>query len=96
MPLGQSFHFRPHRTKELMQARERQLSLGLNPRGAQNHEAAIAGDGPGLGEQPRLSHPWLAPDDERTARRLDSVEKRGEEPYFIGSTDQPSAVMRPD
>jgi hypothetical protein len=90
----QSLHARPDRTEELMESRERQVSLGLHTRRAHNRETPVARARRRLRKQARLSHPRLAADNKRTARAFDSVEERGEHPYLVGSTDQPSEVAR--
>src|SRR6266540_4367298 len=64
---------------------------GQRPNAASREARCVSGKRCCLGQQPRLPHPWLAPDDKRAARAFDFAEERSQKSYLIVPTEQPSA-----
>ena len=83
-----------HRAKQLMQARESQMSLGLHSGRAQHREVAFACERGRLCKQPRLADPRLTPQDNCAAAVSDSTEQRRQQLDFGFPTEQRRKVDR--
>ena len=70
---GQVRHAEPQRAKQLVQARERQMRLGLHPGRDQHREAAFARELSGHGQEPGLADARLSGQHERGAAIADAI-----------------------
>jgi hypothetical protein len=81
--LGRTFANRP---QQLMQARERQMGLGLDTGRAEHSHAARMCRSHGLSDQTRLADTGLAMEHERLSVHGDVVEQRRQEVLFLKAT----------
>jgi hypothetical protein len=76
-----------HGTEELMEARERQMCLGLNPSRGQDSHAAPACHARGLEKQPRFADARLAVEHENLAVRGNLVQQRRQEALLFEAAE---------
>jgi hypothetical protein len=91
---GQVRHLGTQRAQQLMQARERQISLGLHPGRAQHHQTAFAGQVSRHREQPRLADARLAVQHQRAATRAGTAQQRGDQTDLGAPAEQRPGVAR--
>jgi hypothetical protein len=86
----------PQRAEQLVKARKRQMSLGLDSGRVQHREPALTGSLSRRGQQPGFADSRLAVQHERAAAITDAIKQRGQQLDLGVPAEQRPGMARSD